>query len=76
MYSVQNIPFDTEKGYLIELNLKEVNLEDTPIINQTLEWSGEVSYTGQISINGRVNSKDIDSSIDPVVNLKFETAVR
>ena len=76
VYSVQNIPFDTEKGYLIELNLKEVNLEDTPIINQTLEWSGEVSYTGQISINGRANSKDINTSIDPAINLKFETAVQ
>lgn len=76
VYSVQNIPFDIEEGYLIELNLKEVNLENTPITNQTLEWSGEVSYTGKISINGRANSKDINASIDPVVNLKFETAVQ
>jgi len=78
VYSVQNIPFDIEEGYLIELNLKEINLKDASVINQTLDWSGEVSYTGQISVSGRANSKDISSSKedDPVVNLKFETAMQ
>lgn len=79
VYSVQNIPFDIEEGYLIELNLKEIDFEDTPINDHhALDWSGSVSYAGQISVSGRANSKDISSSKqdDPVVNLKFETAMQ
>ena len=42
---------------------EEIDFEDTPINDHhALDWSGSVSYAGQISVSGRANSKDISSS--------------
>ena len=77
VYSVQNIPFNVQDGHLIELNLKEIDLKDTPVSNRTLDWSGDISYTGQISISGSANSQDMGSSGDnPFVNLKFDPYIQ
>jgi hypothetical protein len=75
-YSASNVTLDTVNGFKVEIDLSEIDLSQVPITNQVLSWSGGISYTGQISFGGRMNSKDINPSIDPVMSLKSESAIK
>lgn len=76
-YSVSNIDFNTTTGYKVELNLSEVDLSATDITEGgVLNWSGNIEYNGQISVQGTMNSEDISSTSDPVINLTSQTAIR
>lgn len=75
-YSASNVAFNTTTGFTIQLNLSELDLSGVPITNNTLNWSGDISYTGKMSVNGRMNSKDINTSSNPVINLSTQTAIQ
>lgn len=71
-----NTPFDPVNGLTIELDLDEINLSNVPIVNQSLNWTGSITYNGIISIGGRMDSEKIDTTKDPTVNLASQTAIR
>lgn len=71
-----NIPFDPVNGLKVELDLDEIDLSDVTINSQTLNWSGQITYNGQISFGGRMDSKNINAQVNPVLNLTSETAIK
>lgn len=75
-YAANNATFDPVNGFTIELNLSEIGMSQVPITNQTLTWSGNISYSGQISINGRMDSKNINTQSDPVLAMESESAIK
>lgn len=72
-FSANNKTFDRVNGYAAEINLTEIDLSQVPIIDRTLNWSGDITYNGTITINGIMDSEDIDMSNNPVVNLKAQS---
>lgn len=75
-YTATNVTLDPVNGYTAEINLTEIDLSQVVITDKTLNWSGNISYSGQIIINGRMDSKNINTSSNPVVNLKSESAIK
>lgn len=67
-YQVSNAVFDPAQGLTINLNLSEIDMSGVNITNQTLAWTGDITYTGDIRFGGRMNSSEI-KPIDPNVNL-------
>lgn len=72
-YTASNVSFVPSEGYAAEINLTEIGLSHVPINDKTLSWSGDITYNGTISINGVMDSEDINSSNNPVVNLKAQS---
>ena len=75
-FSASNVTLDPVNGYKVELNLSEIDLSQVNITNQTLTWSGNISYSGQVSFGGRMNSEDINTANDPVLALESESAIK
>jgi len=75
-YSASNVTLDPVNGFKVELNLSEIDLSQVTITNQTLTWSGNISYNGQISFGGRMNSENINTSSNPVMSLESESAIK
>lgn len=75
-YTTSNATLDPINGFEVALDLKEIDMSQVPITNQILSWQGNISYSGQISIGGRMNSDKINTSVDPLVNLKSESAIK
>lgn len=75
-YSVSNVPFNTTTGFKVELSLSEIDLSSVNIVNGTLNWSGDISYNGDIGIAGRMESKNINPASNSVINLTTETAIK
>lgn len=67
---------DPVTGYSITLDLEKMDMSEVPITNQILSWQGDITYNGQISIGGRMNSDKINTSADPLINLKSESAIK
>ncbi|MEA4981933.1 MAG: DUF4621 domain-containing protein [Paludibacter sp.] len=75
-FSASNVTLDPVNGYKVELNLSEIDLSQVNITNQTLTWSGNISYSGQVSFGGRMDSEDINTANDPVLALESESAIK
>ncbi len=75
-YSASNVTLDPVNGFVVELNLTEIDLSMVNITNQTLSWSGNISYSGQVSFGGRMDSKDINTSSDPILALESASAIK
>lgn len=72
-YTTNNVTLVPETGFAAEINLTEIDLSQIPIQDRTLNWSGDITYNGTITINGIMDSEDIDLSNNPVVNLKAQS---
>lgn len=75
-YQIRNATFDKTTGFKAELNLKEIGLSTSPIVNGVLNWSGTIEYSGEIRVNGRMDSEKINPSIESKVNLTTQTALQ
>lgn len=75
-FTATNATLDPVTGYSITLDLEEIDMSQVPITNQILSWQGDITYNGQISIGGRMNSDKINTSADPLINLKSESAIK
>ncbi len=81
-YSVPNQNFNPDEGLTIKFDLTQIDLSQVPIIEdivdnkRKLNWSDSISYNGQISINGRMDSKRILESSNPGIRLKSESAIK
>lgn len=68
--SLTNISFNPTTGYPIELELETFDLSKTAITNNRLQWQDNITYSGNVSFTGRINSADIPaSSNDTKMNL-------
>lgn len=75
-YSTNNVDFNPTSGFKVELNLSQIDLSSIPINNGILNWQGIISYSGQMSVNGRMNSEEIKPASNPVINLTTQTALK
>lgn len=75
-YSSGTVDLDPINGFTIELNLSEVDLSQSPIVNKTLNWNGQITYTGNISFGGRMESKNINTSVNPIMSLTSQSAIK
>lgn len=73
-YQVNDAVFDPVQGLTINLNLSEIDMSGVDIMNQTLAWSGDITYTGDIRFGGRMNSSEI-KPVDPNVNLSSSSNI-
>jgi hypothetical protein len=60
-YSLSNETFDPNDGFPIELELASINLSTADIVGDSIKWSESITYNGNISFTGRVNSAAIPS---------------
>ncbi len=60
--SLTNVSFNPTTGYPIELELESFDLSETPITSNRLQWQDNITYSGNVSFSGRINSADIPSS--------------
>lgn len=81
VYTVTNETFDPLAGKTIQLHLREMDLSKIAINNSKIVWSDRVKYSGSVSFEGRIKSKDIQSSEDDAFmnvafssNLSFKSA--
>lgn len=76
VYTVSNEAFDLINGKTIQLTLKELNFSDIAVVNGFLKWIGNISYSGQVSFGGRINSKNIPTSgNDAKMNVAFTSSI-
>jgi len=77
-YAVTNRTFNKENGFKVELklNLTGIDLSSADIVNGALNWTGNITYNGQMSVNGRMRSDKINSAKDPEINLTTKTALK
>lgn len=60
--SLTNVSFNPNTGYPIELELESFDLSQTNILNNKLFWQDNITYSGNVTFTGRINSADIPSS--------------
>jgi len=80
-YSVPDKNFNPDEGITIKFDLTQIDLSQVPIIEdldlkRKLSWSDSISYNGQISINGRMDSKSIIEAPNPGVRIKLDQAIK
>jgi hypothetical protein len=73
-FTITDEAFDPLAGKIITLTLKGLDMSDIAISNNRINWSPVISYSGQLSFGGRINSKDIPST-DAKMNVKFESSM-
>jgi hypothetical protein len=73
-FTITDETFDPVEGKKIVLTLKELDMSNLPIVNKKITWNPIISYSGQLSFGGRINSKDIPAA-DAKMNVKFESSL-
>lgn len=62
-YTITNEPFDSYVGKKIIMNLRGLNMKDIALVKdgdvQSIHWEDSISFKGSVSINGRIDSKNI-----------------
>jgi len=62
-YIITNEPFDSNVGKIIVMNLRGLNMKDIALVKdgdvQSIHWEDSISFNGSVSINGRIDSKNI-----------------
>jgi len=75
-FRATNATFDPVTGYKIELDLSEIDLSTVNINNGVLNWSDNISYSGSLTFNGRIESKNINTSVNPKVGMVSQSAIK
>ena len=75
-FTATNATFDPVNGYKIELNLSEIDLSGVTINGGVLNWTDNITYSGTITFNGRMDSKDINTSVNPKVAMASQSAIK
>ena len=76
VFTITNETFNPADGRKIKLKLKELDMSDIPLTNNSLKWNGNITYSGQVSFDGRINSKNIPTSAtDAQVNVQFNSDI-
>lgn len=73
-YSINNAVYDPNAGLVISLQLSEIDMSGVPITSGVLNWTGNITYNGEISFGGRMDSKKIGLS-DPNINMKSQSDI-
>ncbi len=73
-YSVNNAAYDPAAGLVISLQLSEIDMSGVPITSGALSWTGNITYNGDISFGGRMNSREIGLS-DPNIKMKSQSDI-
>lgn len=75
-FTATNATFDPVSGYKIELNLSEIDLSGVVINGGVLNWTDNITYSGTLTFNGRMDSKDINTSVNPKVDMTSQSAIK
>lgn len=61
---------------VIPLTIKELNMTDAPVNDGILDWLGNISYSGRVSMGGRINSANIPAAgSDAKMNVSISSSI-
>jgi hypothetical protein len=75
-FTATNATFDPLTGYKIQLDLSEIDLSGVNINGGLLNWTDNITYSGSLTFNGRMDSKDINTSVNPKVEMISQSAIK
>jgi hypothetical protein len=75
-FTATNAAFDPVTGYKIELDLSEIDLSTVNLNGGVLNWTDNISYSGSLTFNGRMDSKNINTSVNPKVDMSSQSAIK
>jgi len=61
-YTLNNLSFAPEDGYQVDISLNHFDLSKRKITDGQLKWDGVIQYTGNMSLEGRINSEVLGAS--------------
>lgn len=74
VFKITNEAFIPSVGRNIQLTLKELDMTKIAVVNGALKWKGTISYSGEVSFGGRINSKDIPTN-DAKMVVQFGSSI-
>ena len=75
VYTINNVVFTPKGGTTIELELSKLNLFRKQTPNGHLIWSDSIRYRGEMSLQGRIDSKNINASEDAEMGVKLSSSL-
>ncbi|MCK9311337.1 MAG: DUF4621 domain-containing protein, partial [Bacteroidales bacterium] len=75
VYTLNNLSFTPEDGYKVDINLSHLDLSRRDIIDGQLNWNGIIRYTGDMSLEGRINSEILDATQNARMGVKLGTSL-
>lgn len=76
VFSLDNKAFNPAQGLSLSFVLDEVNMNEIPVNDCKIEWQDKISYSGELKVQGKINSASLPESVELGVKIDSDLKLK